>query len=152
MRVAALAPIRPQSPTANGSGLKSERRQHRLPDGQQSRGFLAIELETVRAQLSLAALGLMVRIRDRMDDRETDGFIKSSALRALAIELEVEADFPRLLDELINTGLLERIDGGFQDVRFLVWCHSAKERETDREKWRGRLRDWRKGNKAGVTP
>ena len=140
------------SPNANGS----TRRQHRFADGQRSRGYIALEVETVRASVSCEALGFMARIRDLIDQREGDGLIKASAVRALGVELEIETRVPGLLQELAAAELLRKVGDGYQDVRFLVWSASRAERESSREQWRDRAeasrrdtpRDTQRGSRA----
>jgi hypothetical protein len=143
-------------PAPNGKNgatpAKAERRQHRLADGRRSRGYVAIEVEAIDAEVSLPALALFMKIRRLIDDREGDGFIKASALKALGVELEIEQTMPALLAELHAAAMLKTADGRTEDVNFLAWCESHARRETTRESWRVRAeasrRDKPRGHKA----
>lgn len=117
----------------------SDRRQPRLHDGRRSRGYVPLEVEALDAEVSLAALGFLACIRQDCNFRETDGFIFTRSLTAMAAFHGLrERDVSSLLNELAEAGLIEVEETGVRDLNFLAWCKSRAQRIQDRENWRDR--------------
>lgn len=110
---------------------------HVLADGSESRGYLKLEVELLDAPISGEALRLLLRIRRRCDQDETDGVINERSLRALAAYYELRPTRIRaLLGELEAVSLLVRAPKGWKDVNFVSWMRSRAERSETRSAWR----------------
>src|SRR6266576_248288 len=96
-----------------------ERRQHRLANGDRSRGYVALAIEECDHGLSLPALGLLALLKRDADERETDGVVGHRALRAIAAFHEVTPrQLDQLLAELAGAGFVSRSDAEVTDRNF----------------------------------
>ncbi len=92
--------------------------------------------------ISLSALGLWVKCGSYCADMLTDGFVPDNFVKLVRNSL-------RLAQELVNSGLWERTEGGY---RFHDWDKYQPSKEkvvSDRQKNADKLRQWREARRRG---
>lgn len=109
-----------------------------------SRGYVPASAEELEALISGDALQLLLRIRRKSDERESDGLIPTRHLNALAVEHGMTANATdAAIAELVTAKLLRQRQDGYQDINFSQWCRSADKRNEQRAGWRARQKKHR---------
>jgi hypothetical protein len=117
----------------------------RLANGQDSRGFVPIELEVLERRLSLEAVGLLALMRRESALTELDGMLDQAAVGAAGSYGRADPkQLRRALAELAEAQAVKITrTGGVVDLNYAVWSKTRADRERDRAKWRGRKRAYR---------
>ncbi len=115
-----------------------------------SRGYIAVEHELLEANISKAALVLMLQLRKGSALRETDGAIDPRSLAAAAAYAGLSAGSAKkaVAELLAHEILTAAADGTYQDVQFLVWNTSRERREQTRADARRRKQRQRANERA----
>ena len=118
-----------------------------------SRGFIALELEVLEADVSMAAAWLLLQLRKESATRETDGAVDERMLAAAAAYAALSpAATRRAVAELLAKGLLVGTGAGYEDTGYLLWNTPHERREQKRADTRRRVQKHRDGQRFGANP